>query len=55
MTICRDCKEADGCSILELLLLEAADGNELEIRATGDDADLAIKELSRLFDHGGGI
>ena len=55
VTICRNCKEADGCSILDLMLLEAADGSELEIRATGDDENLAVQELSHLFEYGGGI
>ncbi|MCX6353666.1 MAG: HPr family phosphocarrier protein [Candidatus Aureabacteria bacterium] len=53
--LCKDCQRADGCSILQLLLLGAASGSELRIEATGQDEDIAIQELSALFVDGGGI
>lgn len=53
--LCKDCKRADGCSILQLLLLEATKGSELRIEAAGPDENIAIQELSSLFSDGGGI
>jgi phosphotransferase system HPr (HPr) family protein len=55
IVLCKDCKRADGCSILQLLLLGATNGSELRIEAAGQDEDIAIKELSSLFTDGGGI
>lgn len=42
----------DGKSIMQVMMLAATQGTELEIRATGADADAAIKALSDLVDHG---
>ncbi|MCX6340452.1 MAG: HPr family phosphocarrier protein [Candidatus Aureabacteria bacterium] len=53
--LCKDCTRADGCSILQLLLLGATNGSELRIEAAGQDEDIAIQELSSLFTDGGGI
>jgi phosphotransferase system HPr (HPr) family protein len=53
--VCRDCKKADGCSIIELLLLEAGNGNELDVFVTGEDEAQASRALSGLFEHGAGI
>lgn len=53
--ICKGCDKADGCSIMELLLLGAAEGAELEIIATENDENQAIKEIAGLFENGSGI
>lgn len=46
---------ADGRSIIELLMLDAPQGSELEIIAEGDDEDLVIAEIERVFIDGEGI
>jgi len=39
----------DAKSIMQLMILAATEGTELELTATGDDADAAISELTDLF------
>jgi len=39
----------DAKSILDILTLAAGPGNVLELRATGDDAEEALKRLEELF------
>lgn len=53
--ICYGCSEADGCSILQLLLLAARKGEQIEVIADGSDEENAIEELSELFENGSGI
>ncbi len=55
VVFCKDCKYANGCSILELLLLEATKDSELRIVAVGEDEEKVIQELPYLFNHGAGI
>lgn len=55
ITICKGCKKADGCSIMELLLLSADNGNELEVIAEGGDETKAASEIAHLFENGSGI
>ncbi|MBI5050917.1 MAG: HPr family phosphocarrier protein [Nitrospirae bacterium] len=52
---CKDCKFADGCSILQLLLLEATKDSQLRIVAIGEDEERVIQELQGLFTDGAGI
>lgn len=52
---CKDCKFADGYSILQLLLLEATKDSQLRIVAVGEDEDKVIQELAGLFTDGAGI
>lgn len=52
---CKDCKFADGCSILQLLLLEATKDSQLRIVAIGEDEEKVIQEFQGLFTDGGGI
>ncbi len=47
--------EADGCSILQLLLLAAKKGELIEVIADGSDEETAIEELSEIFENGSGI
>jgi phosphocarrier protein HPr len=46
---------ADGRSIIELLMLDAPEGSELEITAEGNDEDVVIAEIERVFVDGEGI
>lgn len=42
----------DGKSIMEMMMLAAAQGTELEIRAEGDDAEKACADLKKLVESG---
>lgn len=46
--VCEEAVEAD--SVMELLLLGAAFGEDISITATGDDARAVIKALTHLID-----
>ena len=52
---CRDCEEADACSILSLLMLTAGKGDSVTIRAEGTDAKEVINEIAGYFAAGAGI
>jgi phosphocarrier protein HPr len=51
VTVAKDGVEADGRSILELLLLAATSGSEITVRADGPDSREAVREISRLLDN----
>jgi phosphocarrier protein len=55
VTICNGCDKADGCSMLELLMLAADEGTELEIMVSGTDEKDAVKAIADLFENGSGI
>jgi len=55
VTICKDCIKADGCSILQLLLLGAAKGSEVELIVEGGDEEKNIAAISDIFADGSGI
>lgn len=55
ITICKGGEKADGRSILQLLMLAASKGCELEITVEGDRECDAMDELKGLFSDGGGI
>lgn len=55
ITLCHDCKEANACSLLQILTLGAAFGSEVEIRAKGPDENEAIERMVELFSDGAGI
>jgi|TARA_R110000782_G_scaffold12913_3_gene38226 phosphocarrier protein len=44
--------DADGKSIMELMMLAATKGTEIEVTCTGDDAEHCLKELSELVARG---
>lgn len=44
--------EVDGASILSLLMLEATAGTELEVSATGPDAEAVVEALAALCEGG---
>ncbi len=55
VTVCNGCNKANGCSLLELLMLGVEQGSEIEIIARGGEEEKSIKELSYIFDGGSGI
>ena len=55
ITLCHDCKEADACSILQILTLGAGFGSEVEITASGPDESEAIDRIVEAFSDGAGI
>jgi phosphocarrier protein HPr len=55
ITLCHDCKEANACSILQILCLGAGFDASVEIRATGPDEKEAVDSIAQLFIDGGGI
>jgi phosphotransferase system HPr (HPr) family protein len=52
---CRDCPQADACSVLSVLLLGASQGDVVTISAEGHDAKEVVDKLSGYFSDGGGI
>jgi phosphocarrier protein HPr len=42
--------EADGKSVMQMIILAAEQGTELSIAADGEDADAAVAALAKLFD-----
>jgi phosphocarrier protein len=42
--------EADGKSVMQMIVLEATKGTPLKIEAEGDDAEAAVKTLVELFE-----
>ena len=55
VAICKGCVRADGCSILELLLLGAEKGAELEVVVDGGDEEKSLEAISGIFTNGSGI
>ena len=46
--------EADGKSVMQMIILEATKGTPLRIEAEGEDAEEAVKKLAELFESGFG-
>ena len=42
--------EADGKSVMEMIILAATEGTKMRIDADGEDADEAVKKLAGLFE-----
>ena len=42
--------EADGKSVMQMIILAATEGTPMRIEAAGDDADEAVVKLAELFD-----
>ena len=42
--------EADGKSVMQMIILAATEGTQMRIEADGDDADAAVKALAELFE-----
>ncbi|MCP5464109.1 MAG: HPr family phosphocarrier protein [Deltaproteobacteria bacterium] len=54
IVVSKDGIEADGKGIMDLLMLAAQKGSQIEIEATGPDADKALNELDQLVQNGFG-
>jgi phosphotransferase system HPr (HPr) family protein len=55
VTLCKGFSKADGCSVLDMLLLCAGKGSEIELVARGGDEEKAIEAISEIFADGSGI
>lgn len=55
VTFCYKCNMADGCSILQLLLLAAKKGELIEVTVDGEDEVNALAKITELFMNGSGI
>jgi phosphocarrier protein len=55
VTICRGCRKADGCSVLQLLMLEAGQGSEIELLVSGGNEEKCIRDIATIFTNGAGI
>ena len=42
--------EADGKSVMQMIILAATEGTPLKIEAAGDDAEEAVNKLAELFE-----
>ena len=49
---CDQDEQVDGTSIMQMLMLAATQGTEIEITATGTDAEVAVENLVRLVESG---
>ncbi|OEU73583.1 MAG: phosphocarrier protein HPr [Desulfuromonadales bacterium C00003068] len=54
VTIVKEGEEVNGKSIMGILMLAAAQGTEIAVQVTGDDADQAIKAIGKLIEDGFG-
>lgn len=52
VTVKRQDQEVDGKSIMQMMMLAATKGTELEICADGEDADAACQALKKLVESG---
>jgi phosphotransferase system HPr (HPr) family protein len=55
VVLCHGCKEADACSILQILTLGAGFGEDVEIVANGPDEKEAVSRIVEVFGDGAGI
>lgn len=55
ITLCKGCAKANGYSILEMLMLEAEKGSQIELIVDGGDEEKSIKAISEIFSDGSGI
>jgi phosphocarrier protein len=42
--------EADGKSVMQMIILAATEGTRMRIEASGEDAEKAVTELAQLFE-----
>jgi phosphocarrier protein HPr len=42
--------EVDGKSVMQMITLEATQGTMLRVKAEGDDAEAAVRQLAELFE-----
>jgi len=51
ITVAKDGQEVSGHSIMGLMMLAAAPGDQIEMTVAGDDADAALKALRELVEN----
>lgn len=52
--VVKEGEEVNGKSIMGILMLAAAQGSEIKVQVTGDDADSAIEAIGKLIEDGFG-
>lgn len=52
--VAKDGRAVDGRSILDLMMLGAARGDEIELIVAGEDAETALAEIAQLVENGFG-
>lgn len=52
---CGQCRQADGCSVLQLLTLGATKGTSLDVTVDGANEDAVLDRMSEFFMDGSGI
>lgn len=52
--VVKEDEEVNGKSIMGILMLAAAQGSEITVQVTGDDAELAIEAIGKLIEDGFG-
>jgi phosphocarrier protein len=50
VTLSKDGNSADGRSIMGVLTLAAAQGSKIQVEATGEDAERAVRAIEKLID-----
>lgn len=55
VTFIKDSRKADGRSILQVLLLAAEQGAQIEVMVEGGDEAAAMDRITELFENGSGI
>jgi phosphocarrier protein HPr len=50
ISVCRGDEWVNGCSVLSILSLAAGRGTALRVRAQGEDAEQAVRELGALIE-----
>ncbi|APG26614.1 phosphocarrier protein HPr [Syntrophotalea acetylenivorans] len=54
VVVVKEDEEVNGKSIMGILMLAAAQGSEITVQVTGDDAELAIEAIGKLIEDGFG-
>ena len=55
VTLAKEDKHADGRSVLQMLLLAALQGAQIEVTVEGGDEPAAMNQIVEVFENGGGI
>jgi phosphocarrier protein len=55
VTLVKNEKRADGRSVLQLLLLAAEEGAQIEVMVDGGNETAVMEQIVELFEHGAGI
>lgn len=55
ITVAKDGQVADGGSVLQLLMLDASKGAQVEVKAEGGDEETSLRKIEEFFTGGAGI